>query len=152
MIGETPTTGAGRPRSASRTPGTARIAPTLTTGLRRREQHHVGAGDRLEHAGGGRGLVGADEDEPVRRQLAPVADPPLLEVDGLARCAVGASTTTWVSSRSSVAGSRVTPGCQRSHSAAVTVRERVAGASIRVRTRWVAMSLSPRPNQEGSAP
>ena len=32
----------------------------------------------------------------------------------------GSSTTTWVSTRSSVPGSSVTPGCQRWHSAVMT--------------------------------
>ena len=41
-------------RTASRTPGTPRIVPTDTTGLRRRQDHHVGVGDRVDHAGPGR--------------------------------------------------------------------------------------------------
>ena len=51
--------------------------------------------------------------------FAAVAYPPFLEVDGpLARRPT--STTTWVSIRSSVAGSSRMPGCQRAQSAAVT--------------------------------
>ena len=36
----------------------------------------------------------------------------------------GSSTTTWVSTRSSVPGSSVTPGCQRWHSAVTTSESR----------------------------
>ena len=69
-------------RSAPRIPGTARIAPMLTTGIGRRQQHHVGGFDGLGDAGAGGGLVGADEREAVGRHLRAVAHPPLLEVDG----------------------------------------------------------------------
>ena len=91
------------PTTASRSPGTARIGAMLTTGLLGASSTTSAAAERLEHAGRRLGRLGADEDEPLGRQLAAVAHPPLLEVHR--RAAAVGSTTTWVSTRSSLAGS-----------------------------------------------
>ncbi len=70
----------------------------------------------------------------------------------MARRPPSSSTTTCVSQRWSDIGTRVTPGCQRAHNAAVTSDSEYPASSILVRTRWVAMSRSPSPNHDGSAP
>ena len=74
-------TRAGVERSAPRMPGTARIAPMLTTGLDGASSTTSAVVDGLGDAGARGGLVGADEREAVRRHLRAVAHPPLLEVD-----------------------------------------------------------------------
>ena len=66
-----------------------------------------------------------------------------------ARLARAAARTTCVSVQSSVIGISVTPGCQRSHSAAVAADSGWPDASMLVRTMCVAKSLSPRLNQSG---
>ena len=71
---------------------------------------------------------------------------PGLARPGLARAA---ARTTCVSVQSSVIGISVTPGCQRSHSAAVAADSGSPDASMLVRTMCVAKSLSPRLNQSG---
>ncbi len=81
MTGDRPTTLAFVVRSAPRMPGTARIAPMLTTGLDGASMTASAFVDRLEHSGRGLRLVRTDVRETVRGHLRPVADPPLLEVD-----------------------------------------------------------------------
>ena len=68
------------------------------------------------------------------------------------RSVSGSVTTTWVSTRWSLIGRSRTPGCHRWARAAVTSESAYPASSIRVRTRWVARSRSPSPNQVGSAP
>ena len=55
--------------------------------------------------------------------------------------------TTWVRSRSSVAGRRRAPRSTRAHSAAVTSDSDAPPRKARVRTRWRPMSRSPSLNQ-----
>ena len=95
----------------------------LTTGFDGASSTASAPEDRVPRGGQHGRLLGADRDEAVRGQLGPVPDPPLLEVDRRLRACgpvAGSSTTTWVSTRSSVPGSSVTPGRQRWHSAVTT--------------------------------
>ena len=118
------------PRSASRTPGHAEDDADRDDRVARRQQHHVGVADRVEHAGGG----GRPVDARRRRTAAPGTrgpqpHPPLLEVDrALARPSL-ASTTTWVST--GVVGHRQQPDplvgqAPAGASASVTSAERAA--------------------------
>ena len=155
-IGDSPTTLARVSRRASRTPGTSSRVPMLTTGLDGASSTASASRIASRAAGRTRRLVGADRDEAVRRQLGLVAHPPLLEVDRLARLLAGGRVVD--DRRGSRRGRRwpgssVTPGRQRVAQRRDHVGEPVAGAQHPlVRTRWVAMSRSPRPNQVGSAP
>src|SRR3954453_13728599 len=100
MIGETPTTGARGPRSASRTPGTPRIVPIETTGLLggSRTTSAVRIASRTPGAGRADSITSArvrragtagcrpgpshpDREDPPRRPRGVQPDPPLLEVD-----------------------------------------------------------------------
>ena len=116
MMGETPTTGARPATSASRRPVTARIGAMLTTGLLGASSTTSASARRVQHTGRGLGGVGADEDEPLRRQLAAVAHPPLLEVH---RTLFRRPRRGSLAGRP-MAGSILTPGCQRAQSASVT--------------------------------
>ena len=80
MMPETPTTGAVVSTSASRMPGTPRIVPDGDDRVGRRDQHDVGVGDRLEHAGRRLGVLDADRHHGVGGHRGLVADPVLLEV------------------------------------------------------------------------
>ena len=122
-----------------------------------REHHDVGGVDRLEDAWGRLGRLGDSSDvEAGRRDRGAQPDPPLLEVHGAPGPSgpapsgwPSAARSTWVSVQSSVIGIRVTPGRQRSHSAAVAADSGCPAASMLVRTMCVAKSLSPRLNQSG---
>src|SRR6516225_697741 len=113
-------TGADVDRSAARTPGMARIAPMLTTGF-----------------DGARNTTSADSIAAMTPGPAVALSAPMnakLWVGTwaryrthhswkwIARCSPVAESvmTTWVSLRSSLAGSSVAPGDQRRHSASVT--------------------------------
>ena len=135
-------------------PGTPRIVPIAHHGVRGREQHQVGVADRLDDAGCRRAAVQADEDQVRARGRRRAA--------GSSTPGSAAPRGRWGSRgrrprrgsrpgrRTSAAG--VTPGCQRRHSASVTAESGKPASSIWVRTRWVATSRSPRPNQVGSTP
>ena len=145
-------TGALVERTASRIPGTCRIVPTDTTGL--------DGGKRTTSASCRASITpgpGVAVSTPTRaKPCAGIA----------ARCLIhhswkwiavrvpgsSPSTRTCVSARSSVIGRSSTPGCQRVQSAAVTADSGYPACSIWVRTRWVAVSRSPRPNQSGWTP
>ena len=100
----------------------------LTTGLDGASNTTSASAIAVERTRCRGGLFGADEGEAVGGHLGAVAHPPLLEVDGpLSSPVSGSVMTTWVSLRSSVAGSSRAPGFQRSHSASVTCRQRIAG-------------------------
>ena len=117
MIGETPTTVLAA--TAARMPGTARIVPTLTTGLDGGRITTSAASIASSTPGAGLASSAPTAAMLRRGHLGVQAHPPFLEVDRpVGRSA--SSTTTCVSTRSSVIGSRRTPGFQRSHSASVT--------------------------------
>ena len=118
MIGESPTTGAGVSRSASRMPGTARIVPMLTTGL-------LGASSTTSASAIDSGTPGAGlaSSRPIwTKPCAGSAAWCLIHHSWkwIALRAPSSSTTTCVSQRWSDIGSIRTPGCHRAHSAAVT--------------------------------
>ena len=134
ITGLTPTTGAGVERSAARIPGTARIAPTETTGL----EGATTTRSAVPMASSASGVGEADSapiwTKPEAGSCAlcrthhswkwiarePVADPPASPAPAPPSAADGSVTTTCVSHRSSVTGSRRTPGDQRVQSASVT--------------------------------
>ena len=145
-------TGACVATRASRIPGTPRIVPTETTGL--------DGGTSTRSAS----LIASRTPGPGLASSMPMGTTAWAGISARWRiqyswkCTAlrspvsGSSMTTCVSTRSSVIGSSSTPGSQRRHSAAVTALSGYPASSIWVRTRWVAMSRSPRPNQLGSTP
>ncbi len=152
-MGERPTTGAVVARNASRIPGTPRMVPTETTGFDGgRTTRSVSVTASITPGAGAAAswpttsTVSAGTAARSRTQYSWkwITERPL----GLS----GSATAMWVSTRSSLIGSRVTPGCQRRHSASVTWERVNPASSICVRTRWVAMSRSPSPNHVGSTP
>ena len=72
-MGERPTTGAGVARSASRTPGTARIVPTDTTGFDGGRITTSAPSIASSTPGAGRRLVGADHDDAAGGRSRPGA-------------------------------------------------------------------------------
>ena len=104
-------TRAGVDRSAPRMPGHGQDRADADHRVGRRQQHDVGVVDGLGDAGARGGLLGADECEAVGGHLRAVAHPPLLKVDRpLLAARPGSVMTTWVSLRSSLAGSSRAPG------------------------------------------
>jgi hypothetical protein len=153
MIGETPTTGARVPRSASRTPGTPRMVPIETTGLLggSRTTSAVRIASRTPGAGRAVSMPSAR----IRRAGTAACSRTHHSWKWIARKPSASSISTCVSTRSSLMGSSRTPSSgnsQRSHSRAVTSVSVNPWPSSRVRTTWVARSRSPRVNQSGPSP
>ena len=144
-------------RTASRMPGTPRMVPTETTGLDGGRRPGRPSAIASRTPGAGVDVSWPDHEDRLGRHLGPQPHPVLLEVDhprplGCRR-------------RRRRCGSR--PG-RRSSGAAAPVPWTVEAScgtaprspatsgkpasSIWVRTRWVAMSRSPRPNHVGSTP
>ena len=131
-------------------PGTDMIVPMLTTGLDGGSSTKSAASMAASTPGAGRAWS------------APVATIWLAGTAARSRthhswkCTergpVPSSMTTWVSTRSSDIGSRITPGAQRSHSRRVASASVAPEFSIAVLVMCVAMSRSPRVNQSGPAP
>src|SRR5205814_1338346 len=146
MIGDTPTTGAPPRTSASRSSVTARIGAIDTTGLLGATSTTSASASASSTPGAG---LAASAPTKTNRSAGSSAR---YRIHHSWKCSARPPVTTWVSTRSSVAGSSRTPGRHRAHSASVTADSGYPASSIRVRISWVATSLSPRPNQVGSAP
>ncbi len=152
MIGEYPITGADVERSAPRIPGIVMIAPMLTTGLDGASMTTSACSIAATTPGPAVALS-----DPTKAKLwvgirARWRTHHSWKWIALRSPVSGSVTTTWVSHLSSLAGSSVAPGDQRAHSAAVTSDNGYPARNIWLRTRWVARSRSPRPNQSGWTP
>ena len=169
MIGETPTTVLAR--TAPAIPGTARMAPTLTTGLDGGSSTQSAAAIASSTPGAGAAvsapvnvIAAAGTAACIRTHHSwkctvrrpppapPAPSAPLVPSARPAPSAPSPASVTWVSTRSSVIGSRMTPGCHRSLSARVTADSGRPARSMPVRAMCVAKSRSPRLNQPGPAP
>src|SRR5579875_1082842 len=148
MIGDTPTTVLAL--TASLMPGTVRIGPMLTTGLDGGNSTTSAAA--IASSTPGAGVASAAPDGTIETAGTSACSRSHHSWKCTVRRAPSSSMTTCVSTRSSDMGSSRTPGRHRRHSAAVISDSGWPSASIRVRTMWVAMSLSPRVNQSGPAP
>ena len=120
-MGERPTTRARVDTSASRTRGTPRMVPTETTGL-------LGGTITRSASVIASMTPGAGEDSSSPTNTSASAGTSARSLTQYSwKCttrrplgASGSVMAMWVSTRSSVIGSRVTPGCQRRQSASVT--------------------------------
>ena len=88
----------------------------LTTGLDGGSSTQSASAIASSTPGAGDAASAPANDDLGGRDRGVQPDPPLLEVHGLPARRPSARSVTWVSTRSSVIGSSVTPGCQRSHS------------------------------------
>ena len=106
-MGDRPTTGAAVSRSAARMPGTPRMVPTETTGLDGGRITRSAPVIASRTPGAGVDWSRPTNDQLLGRDLGVQAHPVLLEVhDALAAGLGGSAIATWVSTRSSVIGSR----------------------------------------------
>ncbi len=130
-------------------PGTARIVPTLTTGLdggsrtmsaRPMASSTPGAGAASSAPAKTNPAAGTSACSRTHHSWKWTVRPP------------SPPRITWVSTRSSDIGSSATPGCHRWQRTPVAADSGRPAPSMLVRWRWVAMSRSPRPNQSGPAP
>ncbi len=148
ITGETPTTVLAA--TASAMPGTARMMPMLTTGLDGGNSTKSASAIAASTPG-----AGAEPSAPAAVKLS-AGTLACSRTHHSWKCTVlvpaSSSISTWVCTSSSVIGSSVTPGCQRSQSCLVTADSGRPALSMAVRTMWVAKSLSPRLNQSGPAP
>jgi len=117
-MGDSPTTGAAVSRTASLMPGTSRTTPMLTTGLLGGSNTTSAAARASSTPGAGLGLPSVTATNCSAGSRAPWRTHHSWKC--IARRVSPSATTTCVSTRSSLIGSSVTPGCQRSQSAAVT--------------------------------
>ena len=147
ITGLMPTTGAAVVRSASRTPGIARIVPTETTGFDGGTTTTSASAIAASTPGAG---VAVARFVCTNRAAGSAA-----------RCRTHHSSkwiswpsavTTCVSTSSSVIGSSVTPGAHRSARRAVTCDSGSPSRSSSVRARWVARSRSPSVNHSQPRP
>src|SRR3954451_3263357 len=147
MIGDTPTTGAAVLRTASAMPGTARIVPTLTTGLLGGNSTTSQSAIASTTPGAGRAASA------LCNRISRAATSACKRTHHSWKWIVEPSSSkTWVSTSSFVAGSKRPPGCQRSHNRRVTSSRPTPSRSHIVRAMWVARSRSPSPNHAGPAP
>ncbi len=119
-IGATPAMRAGEDSSAFRSPGTPRIVPTDTTGLDGASRTASAAAKASVTPGAGRAASTPICTKAAGSRTARCRTHHSWKWIACCRPLSGSVTTTWVSTRWSLIGRTVTPGCQRSARAAVT--------------------------------
>jgi hypothetical protein len=115
-IGETPTTVVSR--SASAMPGTCRTVPMLTTGLLGGSTTTSAA--PIASSTPGAGVACSAPTATTAEAGSPARWRTHHSWKWITRSPPSVRTRTWVSTRSSLIGSRRAPGCQRAHRASVT--------------------------------